>query len=247
MAPNGARLTKSDHPALPVSIDEVVATAKNCHRAGADGLHAHIRDRSQRHVLDAGLYRELIAEMHANLPDMQVQITTEAVGRYTPDDQIALVKALQPRAVSVAFREVARLADTAQITDFYNWAAEAGIAVQHILYDSEDIAAWAVMARGLAARSDRDQVLLVLGRNQAAGLPVPDHVSPMVAALQATGRDCDWALCAFGPNETDCLKKAADLGGKIRVGFENNLRNRDGRIARDNAARVAEITAMIGR
>jgi uncharacterized protein (DUF849 family) len=32
-----------------------------------------------------------------------------------------------------------------------------------------------------------------------------------------------------------------DLGGKARVGFENNLRMADGSLAPDNAARVREI------
>ena len=56
VAPNGATKTKADHPALPVTIPEIVACAEACARAGADGIHAHVRDAEGRHVLDAGLY-----------------------------------------------------------------------------------------------------------------------------------------------------------------------------------------------
>ena len=87
VAPNGARRTKADHPALPVSVAETVEAALACHEAGAGGLHAHVRDRQGAHVLDAGLYRELIAEMGLRAPAMAVQITTEAVGRYSPAEQ----------------------------------------------------------------------------------------------------------------------------------------------------------------
>ena len=84
VAPNGARRGKADHPALPVTIPEIVACAADCFAAGADGLHAHVRDGAGEHVLDAGLYAELMTELARTVPGMPVQITTEAVGRYTP-------------------------------------------------------------------------------------------------------------------------------------------------------------------
>ena len=78
VAPNGARRTKSDHPALPITIEELVETAMACQQAGADGLHAHVRDADGRHILDAGLYNELLAELNSATPDLYIQITTEA-------------------------------------------------------------------------------------------------------------------------------------------------------------------------
>ena len=38
VAPNGARRTTADHPALPVTIPQTVATAKACFEAGAGAL-----------------------------------------------------------------------------------------------------------------------------------------------------------------------------------------------------------------
>jgi uncharacterized protein (DUF849 family) len=51
----------------------------------------------------------------------------------------------------------------------------------------------------------------------------------------------DWMVCAFGAAETDSLVRAAQLGGKARVGFENSLRNKDGSQAVSNAVRVREV------
>lgn len=64
VAPTGARRGKADHPALPVSIPEIVATAVACFAAGARAIHAHVRDAGGLHSLDPGLYRELLAELH---------------------------------------------------------------------------------------------------------------------------------------------------------------------------------------
>ena len=46
-------------------------------------IHFHVRDADQRHILDAGLYREALLTLRQAVPDMHLQITTEAVGRYS--------------------------------------------------------------------------------------------------------------------------------------------------------------------
>ena len=49
-----------------------------------------------------------------------------------------------------------------------------------------------------------------------------------------------WAVCAFGKTEHACVSAAAALGGHVRVGFENNLYLKDGSLAPDNRALVAQ-------
>ena len=44
VAPTGAETAKADAPALPVTLDELVATAEACEAAGAGLIHVHIRD-----------------------------------------------------------------------------------------------------------------------------------------------------------------------------------------------------------
>jgi len=70
VAPNGARKTTSDHPAIPVTIEQTAITAKACFDAGAGAIHFHVRDTDQKHVLDAGFYREGLEELNRVVPDM---------------------------------------------------------------------------------------------------------------------------------------------------------------------------------
>ncbi len=250
VAPNGARRTHDDHVALPVTIDETVAAAKACFAEGAGALHAHVRDANGAHVLDAGLYRELLDEMKNKVPGMAVQITTEAVGRYSPDEQRRLVRDIQPDAVSVALREM--LPDdteTAASRAFYHWAAEAGMAVQHILYEPAEVThLFGHVEQGVVPATDL-QLLFVLGRYTQGQQSAVSDLDPFLDALNdaayAKGA-VDWALCAFGVKETDCLVEAIRRGGKARIGFENSLWNRDGSIAADNAERVRELKSLIG-
>lgn len=249
VAPNGARRGKADHPALPVTIPEIVATARACHAAGAGAVHAHVRDANGVHVLDAGLYRELLAEMAHAVPVMPVQITTEAVGSYSPNQQRSLLRSLlcgiSPEGVSIALSEMLADGDRAAARQSYHTLAEAMVGVQHILYEPADVTALAAeIAAGTIPRAGV-QVLYVLGRYTPGQVSAPSMIMPFLDAANGAGLRPDWAVCAFGQRETACLRDAMDLGGKARVGFENNLRMADGSLAPENAARVREVAGYL--
>jgi len=247
VAPNGARRTRADHPALPVTMIEIVATALACHAAGAGAIHAHVRDHEGRHVLDAGLYGELIAELARAAPAMIVQITTEAAGRYCPAEQRAVVDAVAPVAVSVALREmVAGPHDEAAARRFYGACHDRDIAVQHILYEpAEVVRLGRLIAAGIIPGAGLS-VLFVLGRYAAGQESDPTDLAGFLAAAAGLAVAADWMVCAFGRKETAALDAALKAGGKVRVGFENSLWHADGSLARDNAERVGAIAALCG-
>ncbi|MCY4495536.1 MAG: 3-keto-5-aminohexanoate cleavage protein, partial [Acidimicrobiaceae bacterium] len=139
VAPNGARRTKADHPNLPITIAELVSDAIACYQAGAQAIHAHVRDQSGHHTLELGLYRELIQEMAIAVPDMLVQLTTESAGKYSPSSQRKILTNLEADSVSVAIREFLADDELDSASRAYHQALEQGINVQHILYDRNDI------------------------------------------------------------------------------------------------------------
>ena len=247
VAPNGARLTKADHPAVPVTIDEIVACTLACRAAGADGLHAHVRDPEQRHVLDAGLYAELLSELALRAPGFYVQITSEAAGAFTPAEQRRLIQDLQPDAVSVALREITAQQDAAVTRRFFAMCHEAGIGVQHILYDQADVAHLARLVAGGDVPRAGLKALIVLGRYTTGQTTAPADVAHLGLSLTSALPGVDWSACAFGPTETACLIEAMRHGGKARIGFENNRMNADGSVAADNAERVAELVTQTER
>jgi len=241
VAPNGARLGKSDHPGLPLTLEEICSTAKACFAAGARGLHLHLRDKDGRHVLDAGYYREALSELGLRVPGMAVQVTTEAAGLYAPPQQRKVALACGARSVSVAVSEMLAGVDDTVARDFYAACAERGIEVQHILYQPEDLHR---LARLLPLDDPALQLLFVLGRYGAGGAQGPGALLPFLAGLAHQQISPDWAACAFGRQETSSLMAAHMAGGKLRVGFENSFWNLDGSRAESNAERVAEIAAM---
>lgn len=247
VAPNGARRTKADHPALPIEPREIGLEAARCREAGAAMIHLHVRDAEARHTLDLDRYRAALAAVRREAgPEMICQVTTEAVGLYSPAEQMAAMRALKPEAFSVALRELfAEPEDEGAAAAFLAEQARAGVMVQHILYDAGDVTRFqGLVARGLIPL-DRASVLFVLGRYAVGQRSDPADLLPFLTAWNSEHHlDLPWALCAFGPREAACLIAAAALGGHARVGFENNLWRPDGSLAPDNAAQVAGLAAL---
>ncbi|MGH3289983.1 MAG: 3-keto-5-aminohexanoate cleavage protein, partial [Streptosporangiaceae bacterium] len=75
VAPTGAETDKAQVPALPVTLDELVATAKECEAAGAAVIHVHIRDRTAQPTLDRALLTDTVAALRAGT-DLIVQLST---------------------------------------------------------------------------------------------------------------------------------------------------------------------------
>ena len=241
VAPNGARKQKSDHPAVPVSISETAQTALDCFHAGADSLHLHIRDTNGAHSLDPAIYKEAISATTELAPDMAIQITTESAGIFNVTTQLHCLESTIPASASIAVRETAR--DTSQAANIYGFCAEAKITVQHILYDTNDV----VLLREWLAKgwvpAQMTSVLFVLGKYQPMVRALPDDLQPYLDATD--GMNLDWTVCAFGRHELACAKAALQMGGNIRIGFENNTLLPDGSPAKNNAQTVAMAAALI--
>lgn len=244
VAPNGARRGKADHPAIPLTPEETAREAARCREAGAGLLHLHVRDAAGRHTLDPDAYRAAIAAVRREAgPGLLIQATTEAVGLYTPAQQMAAMRDLRPEAFSAAVRElVPDAASESEAARFYAEQAAAGTLVQHILYDTGDVARFEdLVARGVIPDVGCS-VLFVLGRYTPGQRSQPRDLLPFLAASAARFA---WMVCAFGALEGACAATAAGLGGHVRVGFENNLWLADGSVAPDNAALVAQVAAAV--
>jgi uncharacterized protein (DUF849 family) len=243
VAPNGARKTRMDHPAVPILPAELAATAAAAQAAGAAMIHLHVRDVDQKHSLDVGAYREATAAVREAVgARMVIQVTSEAVGMFSPQDQMAMVRALQPEAVSLAIRELVPDADHENAArDFLAWLVGAGILPQYILYAPEDVERFARLQAAGVVPPGQAFLLFVLGRYTPGQRSVPNDLLPYLTAIEAwpEAARLPWAICAFGPKETACVTAAATLGGHARVGFENNLFLPSGALARDNAELVA--------
>jgi uncharacterized protein (DUF849 family) len=247
VAPNGARKGHAEHSNLPITIEETVKDALECQVAGAQAIHLHVRDDQGKHTLDSSRYIAATdAVRKAAGLDFPIQITTEAVGMFKPHEQIAVVKAVKPEAVSIATKELIPDASAeAAGAELYRWAYDNKIAVQHIVYvPNEFDHLLDLMKRGIVP-GERHSVIFPLGRYASDQESDPAELVPFVARVQDNGGAArfDWWTCAFGASETASLVATAALGGHCRIGFENSFINSDGGRAASNAERIKDLRA----
>lgn len=242
-APNGARRSSDDHPELPVTAAEIAACAASLVDAGVSVLHLHVRDKDGAHTLDVSRYREAIVAVRERTGDrLIIQATTEAVGRYTVDEQIATVEALRPEAVSLALREFCPdVAGETRAGEFFRSLVAMRIWPQYILYTAEELMRFDALRKDGFFGARRPFCLLVLGRYATDLEGDPEELAAMRDAVDLDA--FPWAVCCFGRRENDAALAAAAAGGHVRLGFENNLWLADGSRAGDNAALVDQFLA----
>jgi 3-keto-5-aminohexanoate cleavage enzyme len=243
VAPNGARRTKADHPAIPVTPEETAEVALQCLKTGANAIHFHVRDGEQKHSLDTGLYREALSVLSERVGDqLVVQVTTEAIGIYTPAEQRALVRELKPSSISMAVKEFFPNQEESKASSelVYEYL-EANCAPQFIVYSPEEVTTFnGLCDQGLIPKG-KHNVLFVLGRYTDNQQSDPKD---LVSFVEANEQDHRWSICAFGSQERACAALAMSLGGHVRLGFENSLWRADGTVARDNAQVIEEGVAL---
>lgn len=239
VAPNGARKTKADHPNIPLNSEEIAQTANDCLTAGAGMMHLHVRNpEDDSHSLSVDLYQQAITAIdHAGQQKMFVQVTSEAVGIYSPEEQFEMIHSLEPTAVSIGLREIKSLDDSV-IHEHFIKMKEAGIHPQIILYNEYDLENYHDWLKRKVLPGNAYPILLVIGKPTPEGSFENSYLNESnVKNLKASS----WMICAFGENEFAAAKLATSLGGHIRIGFENNSVLADGSDAEDNAALINQI------
>lgn len=228
------------HPGLPLTTSEIAREAELCREAGASMMHLHVRDADGRPSLDPVLYRSALMAIRERVGEqLLVQVSSEAADRFGADEQRHAMRELKPAAFSVALREMLpEGADERPAAVFYEEAARAGWLVQHILYlPSEAQRLLELVARGVVP-VEPASVLFVLG-SYSGEEAAPGDLLPFLDVWRDRG---PWMVCAFGGRGLSCLATAAEHGGHVRVGFENNLHLSGGELAPSNSALVAEVS-----
>lgn len=255
VAPNGARKTEKDHPNIPLTPEAIAQDAKNCVVAGAAMIHLHVRDTEGKHTLDVKKYKEVTDAIRAAVGEnIIIQVTSEEVGMYTPEDQMKMVMELKPEAVSLAICEFIpdkSYEETAR--SFFADVVKEGIMPQYIIYSPGEALYFADLRKRGIIPGKKVFVLFVLGKktlsqDNESVWSTPDDLDVFLETFDQGVKlaETHWAVCSFGGNENACMLKTANCGGHVRIGFENNHLLASGEIAPDNAALIKQFSSAAG-
>jgi uncharacterized protein (DUF849 family) len=221
---NGGR-ARAEHPAVPLTPDELAADAVAVQRVGAFAVHVHPRDSRGEQSLSARTCDAAVAAIRRAAPRLPVGLSTaEAIDR-DPFARAAAVRAWRtpPDFISVNLSEIGwqgimRAAVHASI------GIEAGLSTRA---EAEEFARSPFVHQVVRALVEVDG-----GAEDARA--IAELISPGVRQL--------WH--GFGARTWEVLAAAAAAGVDVRVGLEDVLMLPDGRSAADNAELVAAAVAL---
>ncbi|SDP64092.1 3-keto-5-aminohexanoate cleavage enzyme [Klenkia soli] len=244
LAPTGAESAKADVPALPVSVDEVVATARDCEALGAAVVHLHVRDLDTRPTLDLVRVREVVDAVREST-DLVVQLSSGGAVTDPLPDRVAVLDA-EPDAASLSLGTVNFGRDVFSnpwdlIVELHTQMRDRGIVPEYEAFDLGHLATLSrLLDRHGPPHGGHVHVDLVMG--------VPGGMPGTTGALAAClpSIDPSWTFAATGVGRTSLpvMLAALSAGGHLRVGMEDTLTYAPGQPVRDNAQLVARAAGL---
>jgi uncharacterized protein (DUF849 family) len=222
-AVNGDR-TKADHPAVPVTEDELIRDVRECLAAGAREFHIHVRDADGRPTLEPGQVDRAASAARA-AGAQAAGVTT--VADIEPD--LRRRQALIARWTRPAYSSV-NLSEEGAVEVMRTLLA-AGIGIEAGVWTPRD--AETLVGCGLADRVTR--VLVEPGEAQAGRSDVIPMVDAIHEILDRAGVRAPRLQHGDGELTWILIEDAVRRGLDTRVGFEDTLYLADGRRARSNA------------
>ncbi len=250
VAPTGAETAKSDAPGLPVTLEELVGTAKACEAAGAGLVHVHIRDDDARPTLDLGRLRATVQALREQT-SLVVQLSTGGAVSDPFDARLRVLEA-EPDSCSLTcgttnFGDDVFSNPWPFMAELYQRTQAAEVVPEFELFDLGHVTS---MNRLLdtygppyGGHVHADLVMGVPGG-------MPGTAAALVAAVAALPEGCSWSATGIGRSTLPVALAALSAGGHLRVGMEDTLTLAKGRPVRANeelVARAAELATLAQR
>src|SRR3954468_11983461 len=245
VAPTGAETAKKDCPQLPTTLEELVATAKECEAAGAAMIHVHIRDAEHRPTLDPGRLRETVAALREGT-DLVVQLSTGG-SVHDPLDLRLKVLDAEPDSCSLTMGTTNFGDDVFSnpwpfVCELYQLTQEREVVPEFELFDLGQVHALTrLLDKYGPPYGGKVHCDLVMG--------VPGGMNGTAGALVAAVRDLpasvtSWSATGIGRSTLPVMLASLSKGGHLRVGMEDVLTLRRGVPVESNAQLVERAVAI---
>ena len=244
VAPTGAESDKADVPALPVTLDELVRTARECEAAGAAVIHIHIRDDEARPTLDLGRLRYTVQAVR-EATDLIVQLSTGGAVTDPYEDRLRVLEA-GPDACSLTCGTVNFGADVFMnpwpfMVELYERTQELEIVPEFELFDLGHVAALhRLLAKHGLPYGEHVHCDLVMG--VPGGMP--GDARTLVTAVEALPEGATWSATGVGRTGVPVMYAALSAGGHLRVGMEDTLTYAKGQPVTGNAQLVERAATL---
>jgi len=259
VATTGSWPTKSQHPGLPTSPEEIAHAAIESWREGAAIVHVHARDAVGNISSDLARYVKIKELIRAHGCDILINFTTSGgstdfsasgvLGRLPGDERFNCLAAgpdlASLDAGSLNFNERVFLNPPTFLEELASRMQVANVKPEIAVFHSGMIGnALILVEKGLIKPPLWWQ--FVLGVRGGA----PATARELVYLVDSLPQRSLWSICAVGQHQLPINTMAVAMGGHARTGLEDNLYYRRGELAQSNAqlvTRLARIARELGR
>ena len=257
---SGAVAGKDQCPAIPYTPEEYGAEARRARDAGAAMVHIHARTPEGAPTVAVEHYRTITAAILAEAPDLIVNFSTGWVG-LPMAERVGHISELRPEigALNMGSMNYAKYSPKGKrfvfsfvfensfqdIIFLLERMAEAGVKAECECFDVGHVeSAGPLLDLGVLA----EPVQFSLIHGVLGGISSTSANLAHMASVVPPGST--WGVIAVGREQWAMVEAAGDLGGNVRVGFEDNFYLPSGEMASSNGdlvAAAARAVEAVGR
>jgi uncharacterized protein (DUF849 family) len=262
-AVTGSADTPAKNPAVPVTPEQIAASAIDAAKAGAAIVHIHVRDpKTGLPSMDGALYAEAVDRIRQSGTDVLINLTTGPGGRFSPsaDDPMKPGPGTTLRTPRQRVQHVLDLCPDICSLDmgsmnmgpnvFVNTPPileamaidirDAGVMPELEVFETGHLLlAKRMIETGHIKPPGMFQICLGI----AWGQPATPEAMTYMRNLLPPG--CSWFAFGISLHQFPMAAQAVLLGGHVRVGLEDNLYLERGKLTPSNAALVAKAAKII--
>ncbi|MEJ2156184.1 MAG: 3-keto-5-aminohexanoate cleavage protein [Desulfobacteraceae bacterium] len=245
VAITGSLPRKEHNPAVPVTVEEQIASTREAFEAGATIVHVHVREEDQSPSSDPAKFKAVLEGVREQCPGMIIQFSTGGRGRAAQERGSMLY--LKPDMASLTtgsvnfpnmiYENPPELIDTlAGEMMTRRIKPEIEVFDLAMLYTAVRMAEAGELARPV-------HVQFVFGLKNTLP-PEKEILAFEVAQLQKRLPDATWTAAGIGRSQLQINHWALEMGGHCRTGLEDNIRFDKTRLAASNADLVARLSGL---
>lgn len=229
---NGAFFSKRANPAIPVSTDEILASAEACIAEGANIIHLHVRDDAGYNVLETDRFRAVIDTLRERHPHVAVDgclvaVNDEESGAMKDMLKAGLLDAVPINTTAILIGDNMFLKSPHAIIEKTRLTLEAGLKPQIAVYSDGDIdnARRFLIDSGLIEPPFFWLILPALPGCSPMYSPqsMISGLTRYVSTIREIAPDSVISVCAAGRASTYLATLALLMGLNVRVGMEDTV------------------------
>ena len=246
VAITGSLPTKTNNPAVPITVSEQIESTHEAFEAGASIVHAHVRNDDQTPSSDPEKFAALKEGLEKHCPGMIIQFSTG--GRSGAGQVRGAMLGLRPDMASLSVGSnnfPTRVYENPP--DLVDWLAAEMLAhdvkpeieafdLSHILNAHQ------MWQAGQIAQVPYVQFVMGVKNAMPVDRDVFDYYIRTVQRL--FGLDAPWCGAGIGAQQITLNEWAVAAGGHARTGLEDNVRLDRDRLAPSNAALVQRVVEL---